>query len=145
MNKHLPPTMGVGMMRLLAKHFPVVITPEAYTSKTCFQCDGVGAADPLRCAEAPHKTRPTLVRKVKDWFRQVTGTREIRGLRVCNNENCSTDFLNRDRNASLNIGKRAWLLVRGQTAPNLIDACDRMRQDPHFKLMCAVCAPEDEG
>ena len=35
-NKHLPPTMGVGMMRLLAKHFPVVITPEAYTSKMCF-------------------------------------------------------------------------------------------------------------
>ena len=82
---------------------------------------------------------------MKDWFRQVTGTREIRGLRVCNNEICSTDFLNRDRNASLNIGKRAWLLVRGWTAPNLINACDRVRQDPHFNLMCTVCAPEEEG
>ena len=137
-NKHLPPTMGVGMMWLLAKHFPVVITPEAYTSKTCFQCDGVGAEDPLRCAVAPE-----MVHEVKDWFGEVTKTREIRGLRVCNNGNCRTNFLNRDRNASLNIGKRAWLLVRGRTAPNLTTACERMQQDPHLNLLCDICAPEE--
>ena len=28
----------------LAKHFPVIITPEASTSKTCFFCDGMRSA-----------------------------------------------------------------------------------------------------
>ena len=37
-NKGNPPCIGVGLMRKLAKHFVVALTPEAYTSKTCCRC-----------------------------------------------------------------------------------------------------------
>ena len=33
-NEGIPPTMYVGMLRFLARHFPVFITPEGVTSKT---------------------------------------------------------------------------------------------------------------
>ena len=38
--KGLPPTIGVNLMRYLARFFPVVITPEHYTSSSCLDCDG---------------------------------------------------------------------------------------------------------
>ena len=34
------PTIGVGLMRKLEKHFVVALTPGAYTSKTCCHCLG---------------------------------------------------------------------------------------------------------
>jgi len=81
-NKGNPPAIGVGLMRKIARRFLVVPTPEAYTSKTCHKCLG---------ACGPHPT-----------MRTAQG-REIRGLRVCQNEGCKA-HLNRDINASRNIG-----------------------------------------
>ena len=87
-------------MRRLAKAFPVVITPEAYTSKTCFDCDGWKSAVASEKIKRQVKEKDGRLKKTEDG-REVT--REVRGLRVCNNEDCSTEFLNRDRNASLNF------------------------------------------
>ena len=84
-----------------------------------------------------------MVHKVKDWCGEVTKTREIRGLRVCNNEDCSTEFLNRDRNASLSIGKRAWMVLRGKDPPHLQAAMTRLQEDPHLRMLCTICAADE--
>ena len=91
-NKGNPPCIGVGLMRKLAKRFVVAITPEQYTSKTCCRCMG-------QCG--PHPT-----------MRRGDGG-EIRGLRVCQNEDCNL-LQNRDRTGALNIGVQFGRLFRGQ-------------------------------
>ena len=117
------------MMRFLSKHFPVIITPEAYTSKTCFFCDGMRSA-------LAHKG---MHRMLSDGEGNVVKKKEIRGLRVCNNENCSAHSLNRDLNASLNIAKRAWLLLCKKEAPHIKAARDKLCNDPHLRLECRSC------
>lgn len=132
-NKGIPPTMGVGLMRLLAKHFPVLLVPEAYTSKTCFFCNE------LRSAVAHDR--------MKRRFKDKNGNnveREVRGLRVCNNQGCSARCLNRDLNAALNIGKRAWHLVRGEVPPNMDAVAAKVRDDPHMQV-CAACTDGGSG
>ena len=79
-------------MRKLAKRFVVAITPEQYTSKTCCRCMG-------QCG--PHPT-----------MRRGDG-REIRGLRVCQNEECKL-IQTRDRTGALNIGVQFGRLLQGQ-------------------------------
>jgi len=91
-NKGNPPTIGVGLMNKLAKHFVVAPTPEHYTSKTCVKCGGL-------CG--PH---PTLKNKKN---------KEIRGLRVCQHEGCGL-FQNRDKTGATNIGLQFQKLVCGQ-------------------------------
>ncbi len=91
-NKGNPPCIGVGLMRKLSKRFVVAITPEHYTSKTCCRCMG-------ECG--PH---PTMRRG---------GGGEIRGLRVCQNEDCKL-IQNRDRTGALNIGVQFKRLFQGQ-------------------------------
>ena len=81
-NKRLPPTIGVGLMRKLARRFVVAITPEAYTSKTCCVC--LGGCGPWKELEA-------------------TRGQKIRGLRCCTQQGCMIP-LNRDRNGAINIG-----------------------------------------
>ena len=90
-NKGNPSCIGVGLMRKLAKRFVVAITPEQYTSKTCCRCMG-------QCG--PHPT-----------MRRGDG-REIRGLRVCQNEECKL-IQNRDRTGALNIGVQFGRLLQG--------------------------------
>jgi hypothetical protein len=90
-NKGSPSCIGVGLMRKLAKRFVVAITPEQYTSKTCCRCMG-------QCG--PHPT-----------MRRGDG-REIRGLRVCQNEECKL-IQNRDRTGALNIGVQFGRLLQG--------------------------------
>ena len=85
-NKGNPPTIGVGLMRKLAKHFVVSLTPEAYTSKTCCHC--LGPCGPWK--------------EVEDKMGKT-----IRGLRRCQNEECTANGglpLNRDKNGAINIG-----------------------------------------
>ena len=91
-NKGNPSCIGVGLMRKLAKRFVVAITPEQYTSKTCCRCMG-------QCG--PHPT-----------MRRGDG-REIRGLRVCQKEECKL-IQNRDRTGALNIGVQFGRLFQGQ-------------------------------
>jgi len=91
-NKGNPPCIGVGLMRKIARRFLVVPTPEQYTSKTCHRCFG-------ECG--PHPTMRTSKNK------------EIRGLRVCQDESCRS-HLNRDTNASRNIGLQLKRLLQDQ-------------------------------
>lgn len=90
-NKGNPPCVGVGLMRKLAKRFVVALTPEHYTSKTCCRCHH-------ECG--PH---PTL---------RTPNGREIRGLRVCQNEDCKL-HQNRDRTGAINIGVQFSRLFQG--------------------------------
>ena len=80
-NRGLPPTLGKGFMKELSKHFPVVVTPESYSSKTCCKCG--------QCTCGPS---PSV---------ESSMGRKIRGLRYCTT--CGTHH-SRDKNASINIG-----------------------------------------
>ena len=91
-NKGNPPAIGAGLMKKLAKHVVVALTPEHYTSKTCVKCGGL-------CG--PH---PTLKTK---------NNKEIRGLRVCQHEGCGL-LQNRDKTGATNIGLQFQKLVSGQ-------------------------------
>ena len=91
-NKGNPPAIGAGLMKKLAKHFVVALTPEHYTSKTCVKCGGL-------CG--PH---PTLKTK---------NNKEIRGLRVCQHEGCGL-LQNRDKTGATNIGLQFQKLMSGQ-------------------------------
>ena len=90
-NKGNPPAVGVGLMNRLAKEFLVVPTPEHYTSKTCAACGGL-------CG--PHATLKTKTNK------------DIRGLRVCQNEGCGRLF-NRDKLGARNIATQFDRLCKG--------------------------------
>ena len=90
-NKGNPPCVGVGLLRKLAKRFVVALTPEHYTSKTCCRCHGP-------CG--PHSTLRT------------NDGKEIRGLRVCQNEGCNL-IQNRDRTGAINIGTQFTRLFCG--------------------------------
>jgi hypothetical protein len=77
-----PPTIGVGLMRKLAKRFVVSLTPEHFTSKTCCKCLGVcGPWDEL----------------------ETRMGKKVRGLRICQDEGCKLPQ-NRDRTGASNIG-----------------------------------------
>ena len=93
-NKRNPPAVGVGLMKRLAKRFLVVPTPEQYTSKTCVACMG------------PCGPHPTLKTK---------RNKEIRGLRVCQNEGCGL-LQNRDKTGARNIGLQFERLLAGKGA-----------------------------
>ena len=91
-NKGNPPAIGCGLMKKLATHFVVALTPEHYTSKTCVKCLGP-------CG--PHPTLNTKEGK------------EIRGLRVCQHEGCGL-LQNRDRTGASNIALQFERLFRGE-------------------------------
>ena len=91
-NKGIPPCIGVGLMRKLAKRFVVAITPEAWTSKTCCKC--LGECGPW--AEVEEKRG-----------------KKIRGLRLCQTEDCRLP-INRDRNGATNIGTNFKRLFEGK-------------------------------
>lgn len=90
-NKGNPPCIGVGLMRKLARRFVVAPTPEAYTSKTCCAC--LGPCGPWAEKE-----------EEMGW--------KIRGLRRCQNEECTLP-LNRDKNGATNIGTNFQRLFEG--------------------------------
>lgn len=105
-NKKLPPCIGVGLMRKLSKHFVVVPTPEAYTSKTCCRCFGP-------CGRWTEKEED-MVKERKRLGHKERKRKEIRGLRRCQNEECKFLPLNRDKNAATNIGYNFQRLFVGQ-------------------------------
>jgi hypothetical protein len=115
-NKGNPPVIGVGLMKKLALRFLVVPTPEHYTSKTCFACGGL-------CG--PH---PTL--------RNSKTNREIRGLRVCQNEDCGLHF-NRDKLGARNIATQFDRLLADQ--PPIKVLTDEELEFNRLNV-CAKCA-----
>ena len=100
-NRGLPPTIGVGLARRLAKEDGLVVafTPEHHTTATHHLCGGKCVAD----AKAAER------RRVDTCFRRHT--KEVRGLKVC--EGCR-HHVNRDHNAALNIGTNGLLLLAGR-------------------------------
>ena len=88
-----PPCIGVGLMKKLAKRFVVSPTPEHCTSKTCFRC--FSPCGPWTDKEAEMG-------------------KKIRGLRLCTQRDCMLP-LNRDKNASINIGNNFTRLLNGMT------------------------------
>ena len=126
--KGLPPCIGVGLIRKLAKQFVVVPTPEHYTSKTCVRCFSECGA------------HPTLKREIKE--RQKDGSnklvrKEIRGLRVCQNESCKL-FMNRDHAGACNIATNFSLLVQGS---GTIRQLNPMELELN-RLECSLCTEE---
>jgi transposase len=80
-------------MNKLAKRFVVALTPEQYTSKTCCKC--LQPCGPW--AELEEKMN-----------------RKIRGVRVCQNEECRLPQ-NRDRTGAANIGLQFCRLYEGKS------------------------------
>eukprot|EP00965_Chrysotila_dentata_P046993 1560165-Pleurochrysis_carterae.AAC.1 len=60
-NRGNPPCIGVKLRSELAKHFVVVSTPEAYTSKLCCVCDEISCSS---CASADENMRELLSRRL---------------------------------------------------------------------------------
>jgi len=86
----LMPSPTSSMTRLLSKHFAVLIVPEYNTSKTCSRCES--EIDMISPGKTPD---PRPWKKGKN--------QEIRGLRRCQNVECSC-LWSRDYNAAINIG-----------------------------------------
>jgi len=101
-NKGLPPSIGVGLMRKLGKRFLVSPTPEQFTSKTCCRC--LHPCGPWADVEA--KMKPIFERRMKHY-------NGIRGLRICQNEDCKLPQ-NRDRTGASNIGLQFMRLLPGR-------------------------------
>ena len=118
-NKHLPPCIGVGLMKKLARHFVVAVTPEHYTSKTCCICLG-------QCA--PWKE---MERAMK---------RTIRGLRRCTERDCMTP-LNRDKNGATNIGTNFIRLMCNQSPIRTMT--DEEIALHRARLACQPCGDPD--
>ena len=92
-NKGNAPCIGVGLMNKLAKRFVVALTPEQHTSKTCCKC--------------LHPCGPWVELEEKMG-------RKIRGVRVCQNEECRLPQ-NRDRTGASNIGLQFGRLYEGKS------------------------------
>ena len=99
-NRGHPPTIGVGLVKRLAKEDGIVVvwTPEHFTTKTHHKCGG----ECIRFTKAEE-------RRARD-ADFLHSHKEIRGLKQCSS--CG-DPVNRDLNAALNIGTNGILLLSG--------------------------------
>ena len=122
-NKGNPPAIGVGLMKRLALHFVVAPTPEHFTSKTCAECG---------CLCGPH---PTLKHKDKHKDKHDKD-KEIRGLRVCQNEGCGVMW-NRDKLGARNIGLQFTHLL---TDKGPIRPMTKEELEFHDLDVCLECA-----
>ena len=115
-------------MRKLSQRFVVAITPEHYTSKTCCKC--LGECGPWK--EVEEKDGRVCPK---------TGKRlGIRGLRICQNEECKLPQ-NRDRTGASNIGLNFCRLMRGQ--PPIRSMTDEERELCRLELAtCPECSSD---
>jgi len=123
-NKKNPPCIGVGLMRKLGKRFLVSPTPEQYTSKTCCRC--LHSCGPWVAMEAHTKLM------VEKKHKRYSG---IRGLRICQNENCKLPQ-NRDRTGASNIGLQFTRLFTGRGAIRTMTDEDL---ELHRHALCLQC------
>lgn len=123
-NKGLPPCIGVGLMRKLGKRFLVSPTPEQFTSKTCCRC--LHPCGPW--AEVEADMRSILEKRIKNY-------RGIRGLRICQNEDCKLPQ-NRDRTGASNIGMQFARLFTGRGPIRSMTAEDL---ELHRHSLCLEC------
>ena len=124
--KGLPPCIGVGLLRKISKRFLVVPTPEHYTSKTCAVCFHECGA---------HPTLKRMVKKRREDGSVEVKEKEIRGLRVCQNECCKL-FMNRDKMGSINIATNFERLAAGKSPiRHLSNEEEELNQ-----LQCSLCS-----
>ena len=124
-NRGHPPCIGIGLRRELSKHFLVAVTPEHWTSKTCCLCGHQCGA----CAEVDAERRDEKMARAESDEEQRRASRfSVRGLRRCTNAACAA-FLNRDLNASINIGRRCVDALRGAVIEANDDEFARLRVD----------------
>lgn len=98
--KHFVPTLGVGMKRLIAKHFDVVMVDEFRTSKLCNKC---------HCELCNYKKE--VEGKDKKVFRCLT-------CKGCvSSESEQPAFITRDLNSALNIRNLAREWIERRTRP----------------------------
>jgi hypothetical protein len=127
-----PPTIGVGLMRKLAKRFVVSLTPEHHTSKTCCKC--LGPCGPLKKVKEEMKAK--FFEDPKNEGKRFHG---VRGLRICQDVGCKLR-LNRDRNAATNIGTNFRRLFRGESCIHKLTVEER-----EFLRLDVGCGPCDEN
>ena len=140
--KGTPPCLGVGLRAVLAKHVPVICTPEHHTSATCSYCEhrchAVEEVD-QRCRS---KRREALEKRLENvevalkhlelhgcdeehpkWKKKSTEKKQLKSalhwaarFSKRSLRRCSNvecrRVLNRDRNAAVNIGRRCDRLIR---------------------------------
>ena len=111
-------------MRKLGKRFLVSPTPEQFTSKTCCRC--LHPCGPWAEVEADMK--PILEKRMKNY-------RGIRGLRICQNEDCKLPQ-NRDRTGASNIGLQFTRLFTGRGPIRSMTAEDL---ELHRHNLCLEC------
>ena len=92
----------------------------------------------LQC-DAACDAHPTLRRTktVKRKDGPVTKTYPIRGLRVCQNEECK-QFMNRDRLGAFNIGRNFDRLFCGEAPLRRLTA----QEEKMNRLKCSLCEEE---
>lgn len=111
-----PPTIGVGIMRKLAKRFVVSLTPEFYTSQSCCRC--LGKCGPWTTVEERMK-------------------KKLRGLRICQDESCKLPQ-NRDHTGASNIGLQFKRLFSNQGP--IRQMTDEDREFHRLEVgLCEVC------
>ena len=122
-NRGHAPCLGVGLRRELSKHFVVAVTPEHHTSKTCCLCGHeCGPCDDVDAQRRQDK----IARATSDEERRRASRFSVRGLRRCTNAACAA-HLNRDLNASVNIGRRCADALRGVAIDAAEDDFERLR------------------
>ena len=112
--KGLPPTIGIGMIRYLARFFPVVITPEYYTSTICPCCD----SNVTRCTHIEQQRSSP--------FFENGRLKDIRGLKHC--PGCNTYF-NRDNMGAWNIARNFTNMYQGMAPIRVRNAAQAVEQE----------------
>jgi hypothetical protein len=122
-NRGNAPCIGIGLRRELSKHFVVAVTPEHHTSKTCCLCGHeCGPCDDVDAQRRQDK----IARATSDEELRRASRFSVRGLRRCTNAACAA-HLNRDLNASVNIGRRCADALQGVAIDANEDEFERLR------------------
>ena len=128
--KGLPPCVGARLARRLATEFIVVPTPEQYTSKTCPKWFGPCGPHPTLRHLLDHRRRSTTA-----GIEVTRASREIRGLRVCQNESCKL-HLSRDHTGACNIATNLERLMRDEAPIRKLTVEDKQL----CELQCQLCS-----
>ena len=132
--KGRPSCPGVGLARRVAKHIPVVVTPEHYTSKTCSLCGHPCGRDAVCDAKYQSFLLKKEERRHPEGVDEKTvrriNSRENRSIRRCTNSECRA-YLHRDYNAAINIQRNC---VRFVSAPPRLT--EEEKRDNELSAMC---------
>ena len=122
--KHIMPTKGVGMRRLLEKKFPVSLIDEFKTSKICSKCGG----------ELTNYKRFHRVLVCNRRFKHSVNGCESNSLGESGgSENKKTTFINRDVNACMNMLRIGESWITYKIRPDIFNRSIRTDPDCSFE------------